>query len=278
MTANTFTGSGAELTNLDYNNISINKPDIYTKTEVNDISTLTNFYNKTESDAITTNLYSSDMIIYTEERKYPPKIYDNSTYDGNVNAFGKWPVIKETITLNTNDITYGSGTYNIYSSTGYSGRFKKLLFDEIYNNPSGWSFNYDYATGYYLSGRTQNIKSDYLGDWLIVELPNPIFLTRFIFNYNQNTRAPGLWRCYGSNDGITFTEIPEASNEVNAITANYYSTIGYYQQILSPPISTAYKYIGFTVNKLSGNDGTLIIGELQLFWKRTSKTFLCIFK
>jgi hypothetical protein len=41
------------------------------------ITTLTNFYNKTKSDAKTTNLYTSDMITYSAEREYPPKNFDS---------------------------------------------------------------------------------------------------------------------------------------------------------------------------------------------------------
>jgi hypothetical protein len=53
------------------------------------------------------------------------------------------------------------------------------------------------------------IINGYYGEWLIIKLPNPIILTRFRFYPRPLLifRSPGLWKCYGSNDGITFTEI-----------------------------------------------------------------------
>ena len=101
---------------------------------------------------------------------------------------------------------------------------------------------------------TNYIKDDYKGDWIVIKLPVSIILTSFRFYYNQATRAPGLWRCYGSNDGITFTEILEASNDnpANAITATYYTTNVFYEKILSP-ITTEYKYISYLCQPLNSN-------------------------
>jgi hypothetical protein len=53
---------------------------------------------------------------------------------------------------------------------------------------------------------TNFIKSDYLGDWMIIKFPYSIILTKynFVARVTQPTRAPGEWKCYGSNDGINF--------------------------------------------------------------------------
>ena len=45
------------------------------------------------------------------------------------------------------------------------------------------------------------------------------------------SRCPALWKYYGSNDGITFTEIIEASNSTNALTSGNYSTTHYQQSL-----------------------------------------------
>jgi hypothetical protein len=56
------------------------------------------------------------------------------------------------------------------------------------------------------------IKNDDIGDWIIIKLPQPIMLTLFRFHTGGTlTRSPAEWKCYGSNDGITFTEIIEGS-------------------------------------------------------------------
>jgi hypothetical protein len=251
-----------------YNQIQVNTSIQNTSNYASNISNviITNFYNKTQTDTIITNLYSIDMIIYTPEREYPPKAFNScnisfttTTTTGELLNINPIYYNKETITLNTDGINYGSGEYKIYASSGYQTRYKINLFDKINNNIAGWYFNY---TGGYYTGSSY-IKNDYLGDWLIFELPKPIFLTRFQFSNNQVSRAPALWRCYGSNDGINFTEINAASNDVSLTTSDY--STGTYQKILSPIITTSYKYIGFTINKLVGNDITLIFGELRLF-------------
>ena len=256
----TFSGSGTGITNLDNNNISINKPDIYTKTE---------------SDTIITQLYSSDIIVYSlEEREYPPKAFDSFTNlissTGEILNINPSTYLKETITLDTNDINYGSGEYKIYHSSIYQTRYKRFLFNKVNNDVAGSGFSFNSATGYYQGNAY--IKSDYFGEWFIIELPYPIILTRFIFGRNVYNRLPGLWRCYGSNDGIIFTEIPEASNDINSLTNSNY-TIGFYEKILNGTFTISYKYIGFAIQKLSANDTTLIIGELRLFGKERAKPY-----
>ena len=70
------------------------------------------------------------------------------------------------------------------------------------------------------------IVSGYTGDWIIVKLPYQIILSRFRFYARPTSisRSPGLWKCYGSNDGINFTEITEASNITTTISSSVYTT------------------------------------------------------
>ncbi len=76
------------------------------------------------------------------------------------------------------------------------------------------------------------IISDYTGDWVVLKLPSPIILSKFNIvarNLNVN-RAPAEWKCYGSNNGLTFTEIPDASNLTRLTTSSYSNNI--YTKIL----------------------------------------------
>jgi hypothetical protein len=77
-------------------------------------------------------------------------------------------------------------------------------------------------------------------------------------------RSPALWRCYGSDNGFNWVEINQASNDINPLTSVNY-TNGYYEHILSPSLNIAYKYIGFTFNKLVGQYITLNFAEIELF-------------
>ena len=229
-------------------------------------------------------ILENKVLNYTEEREYPSKTFDSSITQeySSGDLFNIIPAtyIKQIINLTNDGISYGSGDYIIYSSsiTGTeNGRPKSLMFDKNISNYGGWAFNYDSAnSGYYLSSRTSYIKSDYLGDWIIIELPNPIILTKFQIYRNTISRSPALWRFYGSNDGINWTEIIEASNNINALTSNDYLN-GYYEKVLSPSITTEYKYLGFTINKIVGSDTTIIIKEFKIFGKEINEQNINIF-
>jgi hypothetical protein len=96
-------GSGTALTNLNYNAIT-NKPDL-------------TVYAKVPS---------------TQERQYPPKLYNTSTNEitssNDIFNIGPVPYYKQTITLNTTGITYGSGTYELYSSSIFSNPSDQTAF------------------------------------------------------------------------------------------------------------------------------------------------------
>ena len=62
---------------------------------------------------------------------------------------------------------------------------------------------YNSGTGNYQGDNS--IIGSYFGDWVIIKLPQPIMLTRYRIYQRTDfpTKAPSLWKCYGSNDGIT---------------------------------------------------------------------------
>jgi hypothetical protein len=222
----------------------------------------------------------------TVERQYPSKAYTSSNLEITTPFLGK-TVYAETIILNTTDITYGSGDYIIYSSSSYSAvaanATRVHLFNYISNDGSGhWAANqYNSADGFYNNVNNNFIKNDYLGDWLVIKLPNPIILTRYRF-YGRGTlesRSPGLWKFYGSTDGVSFNEIPEAHNDITKITNTYYSTNGFYEKTLASTFNTSYLYIGFTVRQLAGNGNNLLnFAEFQIFGKEefNNSAFLSI--
>jgi hypothetical protein len=86
-------GSGTALTNLNYNAIT-NIPDFISASYLNNS--------------------------LTEERPHPPNAFNSSTpetpFSGEILNIAPSSYIKESITLNTSGITYGSGVYELYSS------------------------------------------------------------------------------------------------------------------------------------------------------------------
>ena len=224
------------------------------------------------------------IINITDERKYPPKVYDSKS--GELSETGTLlnvlplTYVKEVITLNSTGITYGSGQYIIYSSTFINDplRERALLFNNIKNVDSlvdigsYWGYNnYQTITGIF-NTTDKYIKNDYYGEWSIIKFPNPIILTKYIIYIRSNLpeRSPSLIRFYGSNDGSTFTEIAEAEISTPLNISDYIQNK--YEKILSSIFKIPYLYIGFTVNKIIGNpSGTgltpMSIMELEIFGK-----------
>ena len=228
--------------------------------------------------------------IYSIEREYPPKLYDifttEITSSGEILNVNPLNYIKETITLNSTNINYGSGIYKIYSSgtTNDIARTKARLFNKniIYSFSdigAYWGYN-NYNT---INGTQRNnkyIKNDYYGEWSIIKFPFSFILTKYIISIQTNNlfRAPSLIRFYGSIDGIIWNVIQEA--EISTpLTSNDYSSSGIYEKILNNTFNISYLYIGFTINKIIGdplgsNYTPLAIAELQLFGKEIEDTII----
>ena len=207
---------------------------------------------------------------YTSERQYPPKAYNTTSVEDTVSLLGKL-VYHQILYLDSNSITHGSGFYEIYSSSTYDNGItnKDKLFNFNYADTinARWGISlYNSGTGNYQGDNS--IDGSYYGDWIIIKLPQSIMLTKFRFyTGGTTTRSPAEWKCYGSNDGITFIEITEGSQSSRLTSANYSS--GYYEKSLNPSFTTLYKYIGFTIGKIvsiSGNTD-LCFGEIQLYGK-----------
>jgi hypothetical protein len=209
---------------------------------------------------------------YTAERQYPSKAYTTSSPETTVSLLGK-QVYKQTLYLDTTTISYGSGYYEVYSSSTYNNGItnKDKLFNhnttETTNIPRFGISLYASGTGNYQGNNS--IDNVYFGDWIIIKLPQQIMLSRYkIYQSTQNpfpTKAPAEWKVYGSNDGITFTEIIEASQMVRLTSY----TFGFYEKTLNPSFTTQYQYIGFVFNKLLSTSGQtdLSFVELQIFGK-----------
>jgi hypothetical protein len=206
---------------------------------------------------------------YTAERQYPPKLYTTTTLEGTATLLNRL-VYRSNFYLNNQSISYGAGYYEVYSSSTFDTPTTK---DKLFNfNTSEtiasarWGISlYNSGTGLYQGDNS--INGSYFGDWVIIKLPQPIMLTRYRIYQRSDflTKAPSLWRVYGSNDGITFTEITEA-NQTTRLTS--YSG-GFFEKSLNPSFTVLYQYIGFVFNALLSTSGQtdLSFSELQIFGK-----------
>jgi len=220
---------------------------------------------------LTSNHLYNLSLNYTAERQYPPKAYTTSSPETTVSLLNK-QVYKQTLYLDSTSISYGSGYYEIYSSSTYDNGITNK--DKLFNHTAGdipyprWAISlYNSGSGQYIGDNS--IDGSYFGDWVIIKLQQPILLTRYRIFQSPNSpfpeKAPAEWKCYGSNDGITFTEITQAS-QMTRLTSY---TSGYYQKTVDASFTTLYQWFGFTFNKLLSVSGhtDLSFAELRLYGK-----------
>jgi hypothetical protein len=230
-----------------------------------------------------TPLDNYNILLYnTNEKQFPPRIYDsidNTTeYLSSNEILNVTPAsyFRQVLTLNNH------GNYTLYSSSKNTpnSNAKHLLFNYDLSTNSGteeavWgNNNYTQPTGIASATNFNRIGlTPYYGDWIIVKFPFPIVLTRFRF-YSRNTlisRSPGLWKCYGSNDGVNWTEISDASNTITSIPeTSYTANINFYQHVLPSYFDIPYLYIGWVINKLVGGNAAADIMnfiEIQIYGK-----------
>lgn len=221
---------------------------------INDVSALSNM------------LYEVYDKYSLQENQYPAKAFDyESSNETNTTFLGK-SVKMDTFGLS--NAVYGNGDYIVYSSSTYSTGYKKNLFNyNTVESPAGlipsWGLN-NFTAGIY--NKDNFILPDYTGDWVILKLTTPIILTKFQFicRASFSLRAPGLWRCYGSMNGITFYEIKEGHNDVTRLTTAAYPGNSYIK-ILNTTFDTPYLYLGFTFKAMAGTDSLLNFTEIRLF-------------
>ena len=153
--------------------------------------------------------------------------------------------------------TYGNGTYIVsYSSTYGNVIDPWTCFNTTYTAGGHWADN-RYTAGNFNS--TSFIVAGYLGDWLKIQLPVAIKLTRFNFvsRPTLQVRSPKDFKIYGSNDGITWVEL------VTKIDAVY--NVSYIYEQTTPEITRAYSFYALVVNKLFSTGTVLNFDEWYIY-------------
>jgi hypothetical protein len=167
--------------------------------------------------------------------------------------------------------TYGNGTYVVSFSSTYVGLDPWTCFNTSSISGGHWAEN-RYTAGVFNS--TSFIVAGYLGDWLKIQLPVAIKLTRFEFLMRNEgvqalrDRAPKDFKIYGSNDNITWVEL------VNKTDAVYDSSFRYIQ--LTQDIITAYTYYGLVVNKIFSTGTILNFDEWYIYGQEVLPSSLSI--
>ena len=155
---------------------------------------------------------------------------------------------------------YGNGTYVVsFSATFGNGLDPWTCFNTSIAAGGHWTDRYTAGT----FNSTSFIVSGYLGDWVKIQLPVAIKLTRFEFLMRNEgvqalrDRAPKDFKIYGSNDNITWIEL------VNKIDAVYNASFKYEQT--TPEITNTYSYYALVVNKLFSTGTVLNFNEWYIY-------------
>jgi hypothetical protein len=172
------------------------------------------------------------------------------------------------MTAGTTSMTssYGSGTYIATASTAFSGgESGYAAFDTALN--SIWTTSplngYNSSTGVYNGSTTTIIDSvSYLGDWLQIQLPYTIQLTRYsIFPRDVSAnRAPNIFYIAGSNNGTTWTMVDQQSG------ISGYTVSGKFFTVNSNILHNGFTYYRMVVNQNNGgSNGLTSVGYWGLY-------------
>jgi len=287
--ATNITGSGCNITNIKWDNLIGAPTDLLTSNVLqqqnyinsNSIHDINRFFissnNLSDQKYINSNTLNTYQFIkdytITTERQYPSKAYISLSDETTTTFIGKSSVYYQNFTLNTTGITYGSGTYYIYSSSTFGSLLKNALFNYDINTEGGGcqfqASQYNSTTGDYIA--TNYLKSGYLGDWIILKLPVAISLSKFTFIARSTwiSRCPAIWRVYGANDPITendFNEITDGHQNIK-LSATDYASRSFTKTLTK--LQKTYNHIGFCFNSLVGGSSSHVINfiELQLWGK-----------
>ena len=225
----------------------------------------------TTSDILKFNgsMYVTQRSNYSSINQYPPRLYDSVTAESSMTFLGQTGVIFQQLVLNYSIGSYGTGNYNIYSSSGLSTYDKKYLFD--YNtDTTSLTLTGAWATNKYTAGNyngSSNING-YLGDWLVINTPQSILLKYYYIvgrNVSGNlASAPGVWKVYGSTDGLTFEEIPDAHQLTRYTVSDYTNNNNsFIKQVTNQ--TKYYNWFGFCFNKITGSDEYLLLKEISIY-------------
>ena len=205
------------------------------------------------------SLSTSNAVIIPKAGQYIPK----PTTFTNYSVERMYPPVRNFTAATTavSGQTYGNGTYVVsYSSTYGSGYDPFKCFNTSDIAGGIWADN-RYTAGNFNS--TSFIVEGYLGDWLKIQLPVAIKLTRFEFLMRNEgsalyrSRSPKDFKIYGSNDGITWVEL------VTKIDAVYNASYIYEQT--TPEITRAYSFYALVVNKLFSTGVLLNFDEWYIY-------------
>jgi len=185
------------------------------------------------------NIFVNSNLIYdksyTDNRKYPPKLFTSSSSQSSITYLGQTPIYYETINLNTIDISYGSGTYEIYSSENNT---TSISITGTGNNVFNVANDDNYSYAFFASNGTFTTNSNIICDILVVG-----------GGASGNQRHSG-----GGGAGALIY-----STNITLSSGTYTINIG--DGGIAPP----YANPGVIINGNNGGDSEILLGSTVLF-------------
>lgn len=162
-------------------------------------------------------------------------------------------------------VQIGNGVYNTTQSAGSNSAV--FAFDKSDVTTYRAGPGYDSSTGEYTVAGNRSLTISGIsrsGEWLAIFMPVAVRLTSYILvaSASQNFRnAPRTWYLAGSNNsGVTWTTI-----SAQTVSQTVSSAGGFRPYTVSPTESYTSFALLVTSVQLSGNDGFVDIGDLELF-------------
>ncbi len=210
------------------------------------------------------------------EQEYPPALI--TTGGDPPLTGGTWSTTTvATWSKTLSGYSYGNGLYKITSASGcyYLGQMcypQYLVFDSATQEPGAHWKEGNYLNGVWNGSNVPLFKLDgsYYGDWVHIQLPEPIYLTKcsFTARVGHLDRAPSKFRIYGSNDGSTWTVIHDQTSPLT-----YSSNRG----IVTVSSTFAWSYIGLVVSATPAGPTASVLNFLK--WSIFGKVgaHVCVF-
>jgi hypothetical protein len=171
---------------------------------------------------------------------------------------------------------YGNGVYRITAPSLYTPTTlypQWLVFDSETQSIGGvWKDN-NYVNGVWNGGTSSmfTLDNSYYGDWVYIQLPEPIVLTyaAFIARSGFPNRVPSKFRIYGSNDCTSWTVVHDQT-----------SALAYSGSKASVPVqaTASYTCIALVVSALPAGTDSNVLNFVQWSVFGNKVKCLCCFK
>lgn len=219
-----------------------------------------------------TNIYQLQPDLQTSVyfRRYPPKTWDSLETEITNTTLNGRPCTRRDFTLTTDNITYGSGTYETYFSSSSGTAISPVYFfnyNNEYQNTTSPHFAGGQYTGGNYNGTNYLVEATFLGDWVAIKCPESFVLGEYIIHARGafGNRCPKLYKLYGSTNGINWTVI----DNVNVPDVSPYNLIT--EKRLRKPLNNSSSYNWYCLT-ISQNFGDSLVNFMEIEFREKEKT------